>query len=140
MIVLKVDVVQLDAAQIGSPQDVAGAPSGAPAAAPQYAAPVQAAPQYAAPAPAAPSYGGAPKAPQSYGASSYGGGAASGAVARADPGAVCQPIDSLNPYQSRWTIKARVTSKGDMKSWNNARGSGTLFKVERGARIFKCSI
>jgi hypothetical protein len=50
-------------------------------------------------------------------------------VARADPGGVFQPIDSLNPYQNRWTIKARITSKGDMKSWNNARGAGTLFKV-----------
>ena len=72
VIVLKVDVVHLDAAQIGSPQDVTGAPAGTPAVAPQHAAPVQAASQYAPPAPAAPSYGGAPKAPQSYGASAPG--------------------------------------------------------------------
>lgn len=37
------------------------------------------------------------------------------------------PIRALNPYLNRWTIKARVTQKSDMKHWNNARGSGKLF-------------
>jgi len=48
------------------------------------------------------------------------------------PGAVTQymPIASLHPYVSRWTIKARVTSKSDKRSWSNARGDGTLFSVE----------
>lgn len=44
------------------------------------------------------------------------------------PGSV-QPIKALNPYNSRWTIKARVTSKGEIKRWSNARGEGQLFAV-----------
>lgn len=30
---------------------------------------------------------------------------------------------------SRWTIKARVTSKSDIKHWSNQRGEGKLFSV-----------
>jgi len=40
------------------------------------------------------------------------------------------PISSLNPYNSRWTIKARVTAKSEMKQWSNERGSGQLFSVD----------
>jgi replication factor A1 len=36
-------------------------------------------------------------------------------------------IQTLTPYMNKWTIKGRVTQKGDMKTWNNARGSGNLF-------------
>eukprot|EP00003_Mantamonas_plastica_P022780 TRINITY_DN3945_c0_g1_i2.p1 TRINITY_DN3945_c0_g1~~TRINITY_DN3945_c0_g1_i2.p1 ORF type:complete len:551 (-),score=202.83 TRINITY_DN3945_c0_g1_i2:80-1732(-) len=39
-------------------------------------------------------------------------------------------INMLNPYQNRWVIKARVTAKGDIRRWNNARGEGKLFSVE----------
>ncbi len=46
-----------------------------------------------------------------------------------DKNEIC-PIQSLNPYQNRWTIKARVTAKSDIKTWNNVRGTGTLFSVE----------
>ena len=38
-------------------------------------------------------------------------------------------VEALNPYCSPWTIKVIVDSKGDMKTWNNARGSGNLFSV-----------
>lgn len=37
------------------------------------------------------------------------------------------PIISLTPYQNKWTIKARVTQKGSVKEWKNARGEGKLF-------------
>lgn len=39
------------------------------------------------------------------------------------------PIEGLSPYQNRWTIKARVTSKSDIKHWSNQRGEGKLFSV-----------
>jgi len=156
MIVLKVAVIQRDSEAIGKPCDVASAPAGAapPAAPPSAAVPPpqyqqqQQQPQFGASAPAPapqqsyaapPMYGGsaAPSVPSS----AFGGGGG-GAIAKAEAGGTFQPIDSLNPYQNRWTIKARITSKGDMKSWNNARGSGTLFKIEllddRGGEIAAC--
>lgn len=40
------------------------------------------------------------------------------------------PILQLNMYQNRFTIKGRVTSKGDIKHWSNARGEGTLSSLE----------
>lgn len=33
-------------------------------------------------------------------------------------------------YQSRWTIKARVTAKSDIRTWSNAKGNGKLFNVD----------
>lgn len=40
------------------------------------------------------------------------------------------PLVSLNPYQGSWTIKVRVTSKGSMRTYRNARGEGCVFNVE----------
>jgi replication factor A1 len=40
------------------------------------------------------------------------------------------PIASLNMYQNKWTIKARVTNKGDIRHWSNAKGEGQLFSIE----------
>eukprot|EP00529_Nitzschia_sp_RCC80_P016749 CAMPEP_0113450592 /NCGR_PEP_ID=MMETSP0014_2-20120614/5906_1 /TAXON_ID=2857 /ORGANISM="Nitzschia sp." /LENGTH=646 /DNA_ID=CAMNT_0000341929 /DNA_START=168 /DNA_END=2108 /DNA_ORIENTATION=- /assembly_acc=CAM_ASM_000159 len=40
------------------------------------------------------------------------------------------PIAQLNMYQNRFTIKARVTSKSDVKTWSNAKGEGSLFSIE----------
>lgn len=40
------------------------------------------------------------------------------------------PIKSLNPYQSRWTVKARVTVKSEMRHYHNARGDGKLFNFD----------
>lgn len=31
---------------------------------------------------------------------------------------------------ARWTIKARVTSKADIRRWSNAKGEGTLFSID----------
>jgi replication factor A1 len=40
------------------------------------------------------------------------------------------PIAQLNMYQNKWTIKARLTSKSDIRTWANAKGEGSLFSVE----------
>lgn len=40
------------------------------------------------------------------------------------------PISSLNPYQGRWTIRARVTSKGDLRRYSNPRGEGKVFSFD----------
>ncbi|CAI9786728.1 unnamed protein product [Fraxinus pennsylvanica] len=40
------------------------------------------------------------------------------------------PLVSLNPYQGIWTIKVRVTGKGNMRLYRNARGEGCVFNVE----------
>lgn len=38
-------------------------------------------------------------------------------------------IEQLSPYQNVWTIKARVSYKGDIKTWHNQRGEGKLLNV-----------
>ncbi|KAK9461036.1 uncharacterized protein V1516DRAFT_674836 [Lipomyces oligophaga] len=38
-------------------------------------------------------------------------------------------ISSLSPYQNKWTIKARVSSKSSIREYHSARGQGKLFSV-----------
>ena len=38
--------------------------------------------------------------------------------------------DLLLIITSRWTIKARVTSKSDIRKWSNAKGEGHLFSMD----------
>ena len=40
------------------------------------------------------------------------------------------PISGLTPYQNKWIIKARVTSKSPIRSWSNPRGEGKLFSMD----------
>jgi replication factor A1 len=39
------------------------------------------------------------------------------------------PIEGLSPYANKWTIKARVTSKSEIKTWHKSTGEGKLFSV-----------
>lgn len=68
----------------------------------------------------------------SLGAQALGGAAAAparGGVTKASSGLPVYPIEALSPYQNKWTIKARVSFKSDVKHWSNARGDGKLFSV-----------
>ncbi|KAF8107604.1 hypothetical protein N665_0119s0067 [Sinapis alba] len=53
-----------------------------------------------------------------------------GPVARNEAPPRIIPINALNPYSGRWTIKARVTSKGDLRRYNNPRGDGKVFNFD----------
>ncbi|XP_021275893.1 LOW QUALITY PROTEIN: replication protein A 70 kDa DNA-binding subunit A [Herrania umbratica] len=53
-----------------------------------------------------------------------------GPVAKNDAPPRIIPISALNPYQGRWTIKARVTAKGELRRYNNARGEGKVFSFD----------
>lgn len=40
------------------------------------------------------------------------------------------PVSALNPYQSKWTVRARVTNKSKVREWSNSKGEGKLFSFE----------
>lgn len=39
------------------------------------------------------------------------------------------PIEGLSPYAHKWTIKARVTNKSEIRTWHKANSEGKLFSV-----------
>lgn len=117
------------------PPNPYGAPPPAAAAGPYGAPPPN---PYGAPPPAA-----APQMPpqhqqqQQPPQQQYGGGiapqyrpAAGGAIARNEAPVQLTPINALNSYQNRWTIKARVTQKSDIRRFSNARGEGKFFSFD----------
>lgn len=53
-----------------------------------------------------------------------------GPIAKNEAPARIIPIAALNPYQGRWTIKSRVTAKGELRRYNNPRGEGKVFSFD----------
>ncbi|KQK22912.1 hypothetical protein BRADI_1g70030v3 [Brachypodium distachyon] len=53
-----------------------------------------------------------------------------GAIAKNEAPARIIPISTLNPYQGRWAIKGRVTAKGDIRRYHNAKGEGKVFSFD----------
>lgn len=43
--------------------------------------------------------------------------------------ATIYPIEAISPYNHKWTIKARCTTKSNIKTWHNRNGDGKLFSV-----------
>lgn len=39
------------------------------------------------------------------------------------------PIEALSPYAHKWTIKARVSNKSEIRTWQKQSGEGKLFSV-----------
>ena len=135
IILLAVEVVNSQYGQkIGNPSDIeadpsakAGAGAGAGGAQPLYnttnAAVGQQQNAYVKPEPSSNPYGG--------GNMNRGGGGSAPIVrSTTSSGQNIIPIAQLNLYMNRWAIRARVTSKSDVKHWSNARGEGSLFSVE----------
>ncbi|KAI1639580.1 replication factor-A protein [Biscogniauxia mediterranea] len=62
-------------------------------------------------------------------ASSRMGGGSTGIGPNSHGNNVIYPIEALSPYAHKWTIKARVSQKSDIKTWHKASGEGKLFSV-----------
>eukprot|EP00878_Enallax_costatus_P012473 GHUV01013026.1.p1 GENE.GHUV01013026.1~~GHUV01013026.1.p1 ORF type:complete len:867 (+),score=301.03 GHUV01013026.1:206-2806(+) len=67
-------------------------------------------------------YGGAPAGPQ------YSMG--HGPVSQTNEPLRITPIKALNPYINRWTIKARVSQKGEVRRWQNPRTEGKIMSFD----------
>lgn len=40
------------------------------------------------------------------------------------------PLTNLSPYYGKWTIRARVSAKSEIRTWSNARGDGKVFSLD----------
>lgn len=117
VIILEAEIVETLGEKIGDPQKL---PPPGELPTPRAAAP-------APPPPAQPSFmNQANDVKPSFGSAVGFGQPAAGAPA---PPPVVHPIADLNPYHSKWTIRARVTQKSSIKSWNKPSSQGRLFSA-----------
>ncbi|KAI0636673.1 replication factor-a protein [Trametes polyzona] len=122
LIILALRVVQKEAEKIGSPVGIQARPG---AGGPSADTPQAPTPAAVTPAPSTSTYApptSAPAQPPAHTARQPAQGGRGGRTA-------IYPIESLSPYQNHWTIKARVTSKSDIRTWSNQRGEGKLFNI-----------
>jgi replication factor A1 len=76
-----------------------------------------------------------PQAPAAAPAPANGGGGGAGPARGGGPIKTSESLETATYtigeelILSRWTIKARVTQKSDIKHWSNAKGEGKLFSV-----------
>ncbi|GAA6027015.1 hypothetical protein JCM8097_006042 [Rhodosporidiobolus ruineniae] len=131
VIILSVESLEQSPEKIGNPQSVEAAPPAAAAASTSAAPATDVQMQDVKP-------NIAQAAPQQQPVGRGGSNASKTAAARRPQGGAKQanlkeahvyPIESLSPYQNKWTIKARVTSKSDVRHWQNQKGEGKLFSV-----------
>ncbi|KAL7507216.1 hypothetical protein ACHAXN_005576 [Cyclotella atomus] len=75
--------------------------------------------------------GGNPYGNNSAGNNPYGNKSSGSPIVRTAPtgGQQITPISALNMYSNRWVIRAKVTNKSDVRTWQNAKGEGTLFSI-----------
>jgi replication factor A1 len=52
-----------------------------------------------------------------------------GAPTSSSSHATIYPIEGLSPYAHKWTIKARVSHKSDIRTWHKPNSEGKLFSV-----------
>lgn len=152
VIIINMEVVQMEAPIIGDPKPCPA--DGTPAPPPSNPSGGYGQPPSQSAKPLPPPAAGSFPAPVGAGRGpSYGGGVSGGSAPPAGSGGVggtvpppryggqgpvvkneaairIVPIDALNPYMGKWTIKARVTSKGDMRRYHNARGEGKVFSFD----------
>ena len=53
-----------------------------------------------------------------------------GPIGRNEAASGIIPIAALNPCRNTWTIKVRVTAKGELRHYNNAQGEGKVFSFD----------
>lgn len=131
VVILNFEVVEEAANRIiySDDQPAPAAPVKAEPAARPHASLMQAAPRSYPQAPNSPSFssgGGGQSSPWGKMARSS---SSAGAVVSADGVQSITPISELGPYQPKWTIKARITSKAPIKAYKNAKGEGRLLNI-----------
>lgn len=62
-------------------------------------------------------------------------------MSRSQSERMIQPIASINPYSSKWTICCRISAKANIRNWSNSKGEGKLlsFEASDASGIIRCT-